>query len=360
MKKVNFSPEYERVWDEFCLQQEEAWFWHTSLWLEFCLESRFGVKTENLSYLLMDDKLQSILAIVPLILEIKGQSREFTFNGGPMPAPVIKAVGKQQKEIEKFIFNEYKEKAVEKAVQRIAIRQGNIFQTKRKFTDPQLIKQGYIDISVYTSVLDLTQSDQQLLAGMTKGHRSAIKKAIRLETKVKFYDKYTITDEKWTEFKNAYFAAAGKQTRPNITFERFFQLIGAGIGYLFESSCQNQSTGFVYVIVCKSYAYYALSCRTLNDTAEGSQVTQWEIIKLLKENKVGYYELGEQYFTPTFFYPVDPKMIAISQHKRGFGGLLLSQNTGEYFFSQQYLTTVWGERYRQFVSCFQELGELKE
>lgn len=349
MKKIMYSPEYRKIWDDFCLEQPKAWFWHTSYWLEYCLESRFDVETKNLSYLVMDDSLQTVWAIVPLIIEIQGEYREFSFSGGPIPEPIIKAaLGRKEKEIEKFIFAEYSLLAIANDVQRIAIRQSNAYQGKMEFSDTILTRRGYTDMSIYTSVLSLQRNEEQLLAEMTKGHRSAISKAIRSSIEIEKYDELTITADKWHSFKESYFTAAGKKTRPEKAFEILFQFIKDGYGYLFESFEQGQSSSFVYVIVYKSYAYYSMSCRNKEIVTVDSQILQWEIIKFLKKKSILYYELGEQYFTPSFFYPVDAKKIAISQYKRGFGGELITQCSGEYYFSQEYFIKIWNQRCKKF------------
>jgi len=265
------------------------------------------------------------------------------------------------KEIEKYIFAEYKRLAKVNNVQRIAIRLSNMCKTQEDCTEPVLIRYGYIDISGYTSVLNLEHNEEYLLAGMTKGHRSSITKAIRLGVEVKSYDQLTITEEKWRDFKESYFNAAKKHTRPDTTFELLFRFIQNGHGYLFESFEKAQWSGFIYILVYKSYAYYAMSCRNSEETTvANSQIIQWEVIKWLKKRNVKLYELGEQYFTPSFFYPVDSKMIAISQHKRGFGGILIPQVSGEYYFSQEYFAKVWNSRYNKFYAYISEGCEISE
>lgn len=201
MKKVMYSPEYQYIWDQFCQDQPEAWFWHTSFWVEYCLASRFGVESQNLSYLIMDDGMQTVWAIVPLIIDRSGEGVEFSFSGGPIPQPVIKAnIGRKEKEIEKYIFAEYAILARENNVQRITIRQSNVCQTQKECVEPLLIKHGYIDMSGYTSVLDLGQDEERILAGMTKGHRSVITKGLRLGLEIKTYDQLTITERKVARF----------------------------------------------------------------------------------------------------------------------------------------------------------------
>jgi hypothetical protein len=350
MEKVMYSPEYKEVWDNFCEQQPKAWFWHTSYWLEYCLESRFGVETKNLSYLVMDDKQENVLAVVPLVLEATTAGKEFSLSAGPLPEPVIReGLGKMGKKIENFIFEEYQTVAKHNQVQRIVIRQSNIYQVLQETIDPVLIRHGYIDMTNYTSVLNLRQEEEELLAGMTKGHHSAITKALRIGVEVKIYDHLTITADKWQHFMESYFHAAGKKTRPDATFARLLQMIQHGYGYLFESVQEGKTTGFVYIIVYKTYAYYAMSCRMIEDTAAvSSQIIQWEVIKLLKKKDIIYYELGEQYFTPSFFYPVDEKMIAISQHKRGFGGNIVPQIIAEQYFSQSCFDKNWDQRSKSY------------
>jgi hypothetical protein len=86
------------------------------------------------------------------------------------------------------------------------------------------------------------------------------------------------------------------------------------------------------------------------DTGQvGSQIIHWEIIKFLKVKNIVYYELGEQIFSANLYYPVDQKKMTICRFKRRFGGALVPQLTAEYYYSSEYMKTLWNERMEHYL-----------
>ncbi len=69
MEITFYSETIAKDWDDFVMRNDNAWFWHTTDWLLYCLNSQFGVTTVNKSFCLRENK--KIVAIVPLIVEKK-------------------------------------------------------------------------------------------------------------------------------------------------------------------------------------------------------------------------------------------------------------------------------------------------
>lgn len=356
MVEVPYCEEYRHRWDEFCNNHSQAWFWHRTIWIEYCINSVFDACIVNLSYLIIDEKSNEILAVVPFFLENNGDLQTFSFSKGPCPAPLIneKLAGLKKKSIEQLIFGNYMKKAGDYNAIKIAIRQSNGKISENRTDETLLIKNGYTDISNFTSVLDLSLDEQQILINMSKGHKSEIKKALKYDFTVNVYNANGLTRSKFMEFQDSYFQAAGKVTRPQQAFDILEQIVYLGNAFLLESVENDKTTGYVYIIHFKNYAYYAMSCRLHSniEMVNPGHSLIWHAITYLKSIGIRYFELGEQYFSPNIYYPIDKKAISISLFKRGFGGDLIRQPIGEKIFSDKSIRAVYEERINSYLkSC---------
>lgn len=345
-----YHPGLEHLWNSFCNNHKEAWFWHTAFWMEYSLDCRFGVQTENMSYLLLDNDGRTVYAIVPLIKETSSGTSEFTYGGGPTPAPIINAVLREKKknEVKQFIFEYYRKLAEQHQVQRIVLRHSNMKMTEEQNPEPVYLRNAFMELPSYTSVLSLQSDEEVIYKKMHDNHKWMIRKAQRLNAKVDVYDKTSISKEIMDDFINSYSKAAGKPTRPHSTFEKWHQFIQMGNGYLFKLKVSGEILGYVYILVYKNYAYYCMSCQ-LGGSEVGSHIIQWEIIKFLKSKKIHFYELGEQFFSSTPYAPASGKIMTISRFKRRFGGSLVPQWTAEYFYSGEYMKTMWNGRLEAYL-----------
>ena len=93
-----------KIWDDFCNNCNQVWFWHTTDWLEYIL-ARTEFSPKNLSFFVCEGDV--LEAIVPLVSEKINNYREITYEGGPVPAPAIKdnLSDHGKSELIKLIFN---------------------------------------------------------------------------------------------------------------------------------------------------------------------------------------------------------------------------------------------------------------
>ncbi|SFL89259.1 hypothetical protein SAMN03159341_111123 [Paenibacillus sp. 1_12] len=350
MEIVKYTSDVDDLWNDFCESETDAWFWHTTHWMKYCLISSFHITSINASFLIMDQRTKEIIAVIPLFVESNDGHNEFTYGGGPTPCYIVKSSlsDKISRNIKDLIFQETNRIAVYNQVKRISINLMNELQVGSDKGSLFLLKNNYIDTRYYTSVLNLQKPDEEILLGMTKGHRSAIKSSLQSGITIVVYDRKSITAEKFQSFKDAYFQAAGKITRPLNAFELLFYFIQIGYASIFESFYEGKSQGYVYVFYYKKYAYYAMSCRSYEKEVSNSHSIQWKVIGYLRDIGIAYYELGEQSYGNTFFHPTDEKKVSISGYKRGFGGAVIPQITGEYFYSEEYFREVYLKRIKQF------------
>ena len=146
--------EYQQ-WNEFCLTSSDAWFWHSAYWLEYTLDYIAG--SSSLSFMVMENK--QTLAICPLILK----DNEFDLFWAPTFADMS---DKKKERVIDFTFEQIDRLALENKVKRASFMIYPLSFPKYNY----LMKQGYIDISLNTQVIDLRQDLKAIHSAMRKGH----------------------------------------------------------------------------------------------------------------------------------------------------------------------------------------------
>ena len=358
MQIVPLTKECYADWDRFCLESDDAWFWHTTEWLEFTLHFRPELKSESKSFFVTDGS--RILAICPLILEIteyQGQEvKEFSYGGsfGFTPALANELSEAKRDELFKLVFRHVDELARDNQVQRISIECSPLsprFLNSHLPEHNYLVKHGFIDVSLSTQVIDLSKSLQALRRGMRKGHRYDIDRGIRsLEFMV--FDKDNITKVIFEEYRDLHHKAADRVTRPLVTFQMMHDWITQGNAILAAASLQGRFVGFAHVNTYKDGAYYGSAANDPDLPAQtpAGHALQWTVITWLKEHGFRYYETGlQQYGWLPHDFPSE-KQINIARFKRGFGGYTVPLFRGEKYWSRQYYLRVGTERLQRYTS----------
>lgn len=296
MNIIKLDKEYYYKWNQFCY--ENNWFWHTTFWIEYLLNSKFIDFKDHSFFIAQDNK---IVSVVPLI-----QENNELFSTGF--------------DDKKEIIQEIKRIALENNIKRIQVNSD--------------IKE-YLNISEYTCILDLDNIKP------TKGHKSAIKKG----------EKY-LTCERFTDinkFKEDYFRIAGKVTRPDKTFKLLGDWISLGFGTLLVAKCNGDIAGYTYILHWKDCAYYFMSCTEEKyHEYNVSHFLQAKVFEVLLSKGVRYYELGSQVYNSLISQPSE-KECNISKFKRGFGGNIVVNSVSEYFFDKDYCNEVMNERVKNYI-----------
>src|SRR3989339_285994 len=283
-----------RLWDQFCLESESAWFWHTTNWLDYCVEyGKARYNTRNLSFYLSDDV--GIVAICPLLAENREGLVEFaaTVGGNYIAAPAFRNDLKEERleRIQKAVFSEIDRLAQEHKVKRALFR---LVALLNNANYNWLLKQGYWDVSINSQVIDLSLEKNVLWNSVRKGHKYDINRG-RKHYKINFFDKYN---------------------------------------------------GFSYISLYNKSAYYSSASDDpdFTNAVPISHIIQWSVIEWLKERGYRYYEIGSQQFGPLIYDKPSQKDINISLFKRGFGGKTVPLFRGEKFYDQQYKRSVFDKR----------------
>ncbi|MFC1631087.1 hypothetical protein ACFL2I_00870 [Candidatus Omnitrophota bacterium] len=368
MKIVPLTKDQYTAWDKFCLASEQAWFWHTAQCLEYSLNYKPELNSRSLSFMVCEHN--DILGICPLVLEQlpSGNKRikEF-FNsgcGGHQAVPALKnGLSRERKEkILKMIFGEVDRLALEAGVKRASFRFSPL---ARELKDDQpvynyLMKFGFLDSSLNTQIINLDLAEEKLMQNMRKGHKSDIKRGAR-DYIVEVYDKDNIKKMIFERYRLLHHKAAGRITRPLVTFEMMYQWIVEGKGILCaakQAKPNSDYIGFAFIIIYKQGAYYG----SYSDDPEVkvevplAHIIQWRTINWLKQRQIKRYELGTQQFGPQFYDYPSKKDLNIALFKRGFGGQTEFYFRGEKFYDKEYMQSVFEKRTSSLLNLAESLS----
>ncbi len=353
MEIISFNDTERNLWDNFCLESDDAWFWHTIDWMNYVLEYEPDYRPQQLSFFIKNDN--KIVAICPLILETHGNIKKFGFSGfaGPMPALANGLTVKMKDKIYDFIFKHIDEQANCLGVSRTVFRYSPL---AKSFTIPNfaqnnhLLKYGYIDISFSTQILNLSMSYKDLKCEVRKGHKYDISRASRL-LDIEIFDKDTINREIYNKYCQLHHKDAGRITRPQSTFDMMFDWIKSGCAVLIGARLKedNSFVGFSYLINYKDASYYTSACKDpVYEDMPIAHFILWEAIKWLKENNFKYFELGWQLYGPMINHKVTDKEYNISKFKRGFGGMPVTQIIAEKYYDKEYFEREYFTRINKY------------
>ncbi|MDP3741290.1 MAG: GNAT family N-acetyltransferase [bacterium] len=352
------------VWDDFCEQSSDAWFWHTTIWLDYCGAYKPahlpGLSPENKSFLVRDDG--KILAVCPLFVETIAGEKQISSGNIPAYFPALApdlSLAQREKTI-KFIFEHVGKLAREFGVMR-AVFQAAVLApalANKHFTPfNYLVKLGYLDSSINTQIIDLNKDEKALRADMSHGHDAAVAAGSKLFS-VQVYDKANLTRQIFDQYVAWHELAGGGQVRPRKTYDLMYQAAEAGSGFLVGASQDQNLAGLVYFYTYKGNCYYAsVGVAPEMDRLPIAHFIQWEAIKYMKSKNYRFYELGWQFFSPSLNYPEVQKEISISKFKRGFGGTTVPLVRGEKFFDNELLKKVLSQRAASYIKSLEEKYE---
>ncbi len=356
MEIIKLTEDKYQEWDDFCLDSDDAWFWHTSDWLKYNLNYKSELKPESKSFIVLNNN--EILAICPLILEKNNNVNEFSYGSECGPLPVFKnsLTAKTQKKIEKFVFKHIDDLAKKNSVKRMRFRfsilnKSFIETGKQKYN--YLMKFNYIDNSINTLVIDLNKSERELRNNVRHGHDSAIDQSSKILKKEIFSQK-NITLKLFEKYIDLHFKASSRSTRPRTTFDIMFDLIKQGKAFLVGAKKDGEFIGFSYFFLYKNNVYYGSSCNDpCVENISIAHFIQWKAICYMKSIKCMYYEIGWQNYSNTLSDFPSAKEINIGKFKRGFGGLTFPLFMAEKYYDKNYFLDIYKKRIEKYSDSMQ-------
>jgi len=336
------------LWDWFIQESSSAWFTHTSTWIDFIMHMEKPVTSINRSFGVFDSN--RMIAAVPLVekdIHNERGLRGLSFSSFNTPYPVFsnKLSVAKIKKAEKYIFSKIMEsQGVDYINYYVCPLTAEILQ-KKTIINP-LCKFGFHDTSISTNIVLFEGDENKLFSRVRKGHKADIKKGEKSGYLIEIIGADKISEKLFNVYRQLHFKAAGKQTRPDATWDMMKDWIKKGFSML--ALCKKGDTYISAALVntFKQKAYYQ-SGATLpgceNERGIG-HLMQWEIIKYLNNKAFTHYELGCNYYPNISQEVADQKLLGISRFKAGFGGVKYPLFRGEYFFNINYMEQIYIDR----------------
>lgn len=333
------------AWDALCLESPDAWFWHTSGWLDYNVAYRPDLEPRNMSFLLKEGN--RILAAVPLLLERHQEHgrawKKFSFGGGWLPAPIL-AEGlteEQRDDLFERVFAVIDDLALELGAVHAAFWVPGL--AARQLHPPYsaanpMLRYGYLDVSLATRVIGLRVSEAALWEGLRRNHRRSIEKAAD-SLRVKIHAAPGVTREKFEEYRRMHSLAAGRVTRPAKTFDLMWGWLSEGKGFLAEAlDSSGRGVGYELYMDYRG-SVYGMSAANDPDAERARAVRpviEWEALRWMRSKGFEFYEIGVQQFGALPYDFPDAKSVSIGHFKYGFGGFTAQHFRAERFFSREY------------------------
>jgi hypothetical protein len=345
-------------WDEFCLESDDAWFWHTTSWLSYCTSYGEKLEAQNLSFMITDTA--GILAVCPLLMEKKiGAdnccSYEFSTSGGGGPGilPALRndLSADRREKIMKILYEKVDALAKRHGVVKAAFRTTPLAPRPCQFN--LFLKYGYLDGTLNTQIIDLSLPAEHLWSAIRKGHRYDIHRGERYY-RVQVYDRENHAGDAFDHYRLLHHKTAGRVTRPPATFEMMDNWIASGQGMLCAASREGRFAGFAYLVLYKDGAYYASASDDpdFETDVPVSHVMQWTIINRLQKQGYRKYEIGIQQFGPQMQDLPTTKDLSISFFKRGFGGKTVPIFRGIKYYDETIMETDLRNNLNNLLSCY--------
>lgn len=352
METVLLTKDAYKAWDEFCLESDDAWFWHTSKWMEYVLNFWPDSTSVSKSFFVM--KNGRAAAICPLILEENNRVKEFSYlrSFGFLPALSNYLTKKEREQVMKFSFERIdflaRENGVKRTSMRCAVLNPSFIETREQSYN-HTMRFGYLDNSLNTQVIDLRRPLDEVRRDVRHGHDADIDKASKV-LRSEIFDHSNITKEVFDGYLSLHHGDKGRLKRKEITFDMMYGWIKENNAFLIGAKKEGKFVGFSYFYCFKNNVYYGSAC---NDPEAGNlpvaHFIQWSAIQWMHEKKFKFYETGWQYYANTLSDFPTKKEVDISRFKRGFGGRTAPLFRGEKYYDKDYFLEAHKERMQKYM-----------
>lgn len=286
MRVAPRQPELREKWDAFVLAHPLGWFWHTNEWIDYALLYRGGT---DLSMVILSDD-ETVLALAVMIQE----GEVLSMGGDPLPWPLGLVPDFEEPIQVRF---------------RSCPLADSPYQSAEDF-----IREGYNIETWRSRVIDLTQSEADLHAGLRKSYTSLVNKACREYTMAASHN-LTEAMAFTRVYREAYQDGIFEQARPVETdaiYERWATSGTSLVVVAYRRDDPTRCVGGAQFFCYKQSAYYAAGAYVENGVAPG---IIWTAILELKQRGIERLEIGWQDWPC-----MSDKERGIANFKCGFGG----------------------------------------
>jgi lipid II:glycine glycyltransferase (peptidoglycan interpeptide bridge formation enzyme) len=295
------------VWEDFITKQDEANFLQSWRWGEF--HRNLGKKVE---YIGLFHGEKNLIGVMLMVVEAARRGRYLTVAGGPL-------IDWNNKDLVGAAVNGMKETAARNKCAFVRIRPQAVESAEIMQT---LARAGFKKAPMHltadlTNQLDLSPSEDELLANMRKSTRYEIRKAekenVRIETSLNVND--------LREFYSIQLDTAKRQGFVPFSYEflseQFKVFAEAGSSLLYKAYHGKTLLAEAFIIFYGNEAVYHYGASTDEGRKyPGAYLIQWEAIKEAKKRGIKRYNFwGVVPLTETRH-----RFFGVSIFKRGFGG----------------------------------------
>lgn len=348
---VSLTKETEPLWEEFCGQNNGAWFFHTLLNLKILEAYRPSAETMAKHFFI--NRGQEIIGVCPLgqerLVRKGGVYKAFSLGEDFLPSPVLsdQLSPNDRDRVKKALLEHLDELAHDQGVARISFREMVLVPkilSPSVAPLPDFSQPGFLDMSIPTQVVDLRAKEEDLWCGVRDSYHSLIR---RMEERLNFrmLDGSSLTHQDFETYRALHFRASGRLTRPLVTFELMEKWILENKGFLAEVRSGDKVISCAIVAAYKNKAYYASAADEPEEAGRyaAGHLLQWRVMLALKQRGFTHYELGWQVKAPTLAYLPTEKEVQIAFFKRGFGGATVPFfRTAKYYNPQLFQEEIGG------------------
>ncbi len=296
----------KREWEGFLLPRKPGTFLQSWNWGE--VNKRVGLKIKRMGVY----EKNRLVGLFLLIHQPAKRGPHFLIPGGPV-------IDYENENLYKFVVNSIKKIAQDYRVWFVRIRPDVADSEQLK---NRLRKLGFISAPMHlhgehTLVLDIGESEEEILKGMRKTTRYLIKKSLTEGYTIKISDnpddakvlyrlqEETIRRHRFVGFSEELFKAQlevfGKEDQAKL--------------FICERNGEQLVSALIIFYGEKAFYHHSASSDSARNT-NASYFTQWQIIKYLKSKGIHYYD----------FWGIAPndnpkhRFFGVSVFKKGFGG----------------------------------------
>ncbi|VAW48333.1 hypothetical protein MNBD_GAMMA03-2080 [hydrothermal vent metagenome] len=315
MEIIALTPELKDQWDEVVNASDDAWLFHLYDWQRFN-EEVWGLQSQSF----LVEHQGCFIAVFPLQMKTNKSllSTVMGFGGAAVCKDVPEGV--RQKALQviyahvESIGYQNKSPYIEVFLPPLARSSLN----NLRHVNP-LVHYGYEDVSTHTWMVDLTQTEEELLKNLSYDARRNIKRAedkgytLRKVSTISEMDRYY-----QTHCEN--YERTGAQPHPKKYFlEIYKNICQKGYAVIWEAvSAEGESVAFEMISLFKEGAYYWSGCSKDAHLDSGiNYLLQYHSMLWAKEQGAKWFENGE-----AFPNAQDKKLKGLTLFKGKFGGEL--------------------------------------
>ena len=341
--------EFGIYWQVFITENHNVSYQYLPKWIEF--EKYFSKNNfiEDLSFIIVNDNKP--ICICPLFLELHNDHYCFSWSdyGGYLFAPIIQIMpnSKFREKIEKECFKIIDELAIKHKVSKAMFMHDPL---SKNYQYNFLMKYGYLDTSINTSFVDLTQSFEKLWPNVRRGLKSDINNG-KKKFEIVINDYSNPDREMHDSYRQLHFKVAKRMTRPIETWDLQFSMLEDDNAVLVGLKYEGRFIAFLHFLHHNGKAYPGSTSNDpdYNGNVPISPILTWSGIEYYKRREFKVLELGRQHFGNQVFDHPTEKELSITFFLRGFSNDIISSYRGIKYYDKRLMNLELSDHFSKFL-----------